>query len=103
MSGTQTHRIGYEDSFNLTTSLCLTYVLIVAIIRAWVRRGAYGEDDFVLLGAVIVSLGHFAANYLALDFGLGKPWAIIQEEGNVSALNAVRVPECEGLRYRWLS
>lgn len=83
------HRIGFADSLKFTTSLCLTYTLGVALLRVWVRRGIFGTDDIVICVATVVCLGHFASNYLALAYGAGKPWSLIQQGGNIESLNSV--------------
>lgn len=85
------HRIGYEDTLNLVTSLCLTYTLVVAGLRAWVRRGLNGMDDAVILLAVVLAIGLFASNYIALGDGAAKTWLWISEHGDIPGLSSVRV------------
>lgn len=89
MSEPPKHRLGYEDTLNLVTSLCLTYTLGVAALRFWIRRSIHGLDDVVYGAAILLALGHFAANYIALDHGGGKPYRYIELEHNVSAYNRV--------------
>lgn len=88
MADTVRHRIGYSDAFKLTTSLCLTYTLLVAALRTWIRRSIYGVDDIVITVATAICLAHFAANYAALHYGAGDPWDLISE-GDVESLNQV--------------
>lgn len=83
------HRIGFGDSLKLTTSLCLTYTVGVALLRAWVRRSTFGADDIVISAATLVCLGHFASNYIALEYGAGKPWSTIAAAGQIGPLNSV--------------
>ena len=89
MAEPRNHRLGYEDSLNLTTSICLTYTLCVAILRGWVRRSIYGVDDIVIGVATIIVIGHFASDYLALNYGAGKPWHNIVEQDQIAGLNGV--------------
>ena len=84
------NRVGYDDSLNLTTSLCLSYTLIVAILRGWIRRSNYGVDDWIIAAAVLVCLGHFASNYAALHYGSGTRWTYIQQNNDAESLNSVR-------------
>ena len=84
------HRLGYEDTLNLTTSLCLSYVLCASVLRAWVRRSIYGIDDTVIAVAIVFCIGLFAASYVSLSHGAGKPWSHIQAEGGLTTLNSVR-------------
>lgn len=86
MAGVVRHRIGYADALKLTTSLCLTYTLLVAGLRTWVRRSIYGVDDIVVSVATVICLGHFAANYAALSYGAGDPWNSISQ-ADVHSLN----------------
>jgi len=86
------HRLGYEDSLNFTTSLCLAYLLTVSVLRAWIRQGIYGSDDGVIAAATLFCLGHIVANYVALEEGAGKPWSVIRVSGTAStSLNQVRL------------
>lgn len=81
--------LGYSDSVNLTISLCLTYTLCISGIRIWIRKGAFGADDLVIALATLVSLGHTAADYVALAHGLGTPWTHIVKDERLSILNDV--------------
>lgn len=90
MAETARHRIGYADALKLTTSLCLCYTLIVAGLRTWIRRSIYGVDDVVITVATLISLGHFTANYAALNYGAGDPWKSISKN-EMKSLNQVRL------------
>jgi len=89
MSDTLNKHLGYVDAATLTVSLCLTYTICVACVRIWIRRGAFGIDDVVVLLATIITLGHTGSSYVALTDGLGKPWANLLEEDRLVNLNAV--------------
>lgn len=89
MSDTASQHIGYVDALNLTVSLCLCYTLCIALVRLWIRRGAFGIDDLIVLFATLVTLGHTGTSYAALAYGLGKPLALIRSDENVAELNAV--------------
>lgn len=82
-------RPGYSNAVDLTISLCLTYTLCIAGIRVWVRRGTYGVDDIVVAAATLVSLGHTAADYVALYYGLGTAWRHVLAKHELDALNQV--------------
>lgn len=92
MSDTASQHIGHVDALNLTVSLCLCYTLCIALVRLWIRRGAFGVDDLVIVLATLVTLGHTGSSYAALANGLGKPWKTVQAEGSVAELNAVSMP-----------
>ena len=82
-------RVGFEDTFNFTNSLCVAYTLCSAILRGWIRRDIYGIDDVVIAAATLTTLGFFAANYVALEHGAGKPWSYIDAANNVAPFNQV--------------
>lgn len=45
--------VGYEGSLSVTTSLCLTYTLLIIGARIYIRYRSYGvEDAFVLVATV---------------------------------------------------
>ena len=83
--------IGYQDTLNLTISLCLIYTLCVACVRIWIRKGSFGADDLVIAVATILTLCHSAASYAALAAGLGIPWSNLSRSDDSSSLNAVRL------------
>lgn len=85
-------RLGFEDTVNFTNSLFLAYTLLCAVVRAWYRRGIYGIDDVVIAAATLSSLGYFAANYVALKYGAGKPWSYIEADDTVGSFNQVSCP-----------
>lgn len=89
-------RLGFEDTLNFANTLCIAYTLCSAILRGWIRRGIYGIDDIVIAVATVATLGHFAANYVALDNGAGKPWHYIEATHDVASFNRVRTfyPKC---------
>lgn len=91
---TPNQHIGHVDALNLTVSLCLCYTLCIALVRLWIRRGAFGVDDLVILFATLVTLGHTGSSYAALADGLGKPWNDIKDDPNLKDLNAVRIDRC---------
>jgi hypothetical protein len=82
-------RVGFEDTLNFTNSLCVAYTLCSAVLRGWIRRDIYGVDDVVIAAATLTTLGFFAANYVALDHGAGKPWSYIDTAGDVAPFNQV--------------
>lgn len=82
-------RVGFEDTFNFTNSLCVAYTLCSAILRGWIRRDIYGVDDAVIAAATLTTLGFFAANYVALEHGAGKPWSYIEDAHDVAAFDRV--------------
>jgi hypothetical protein len=89
----ETHRegrLGFEDTLNFTNTLCVAYTLCSAILRAWIRRGIYGIDDVVIAVATCSTLGFFAANYVDLENGAGKPWHYIEASHDVASFNRVR-------------
>lgn len=89
MSDTPNQHIGYVDAATLTVSLCLTYTICIACVRIFIRRGAYGVDDLVVLLATVLTLGHTGSSYAALVNGLGKPWSLLREHNDLAQLNAV--------------
>lgn len=89
MSSTAGQHIGHVDALNLTVSLCLCYTLCIALVRLWIRRGAFGVDDLVILFATLVTLGHTGTSYAAMAYGLGKPWLRIRADESVAELNGV--------------
>lgn len=91
MLASPSHHIGHIDAVNLTVSLCLCYTLCIALVRLWIRRGAYGIDDLVVLVATLFTLGHTGSSYAALADGLGKPWDALEESQDLPNLNAVRI------------
>lgn len=91
MSDTASQHIGHIDTLNLTVSLYLCYTLCIALVRLWIRRGAFGVDDLVVLFATLVTLGHTGTSYAAMAYGLGKPLAIIRRDESIAELNAVCV------------
>jgi hypothetical protein len=89
----ETHRegrLGFEDTLNFANTLCVAYTLCSAIRRGWIRRGIYGIDDLVVAAATFSTLGFFAANYVALEHGAGKPWHYIEAAHDVASFNRVR-------------
>ena len=76
---------------NLTTSLALTYVICISLVRLWIRKGSYGSDDVVIAIATVVSFAHTATDYLALANGLGNPWERLEGSADLSKLNTVSV------------
>lgn len=81
--------VGHVDAVNLTVSLCLCYTICIALVRLWIRRGAFGVDDLVVLVATVVTLSHTGSSYAALADGLGKPWIDIKASKDLAKLNAV--------------
>lgn len=73
----------------LVISLTLTYTVCFAGVRVWIRRNAFGIDDFILAIAIVVSLGHTAADYAALHYGIGTPLDNVKDNGDMSELNEV--------------
>lgn len=88
---TPSKQYGHVDVVNLTVSLCLCYTLCIALVRLWIRRGAFGVDDLVVLFATLVTLGHTGSSYAALAKGLGKPWNDIADDPELNDLDAVCV------------
>ncbi|KAK1073302.1 hypothetical protein LTR74_002011 [Friedmanniomyces endolithicus] len=82
---------GYQDALSLTVSLCLVYILCVAGVRVWIRKGSFGVDDVVIGVATIVTLCHYATSYVGLAQGLGTPWSSIKDAGRVAVLNEASV------------
>ena len=80
---------GNSDGVNLTTSLCLTYIICISCVRLWIRKGSYGSDDLVIAVATIISFAHTATDFLALAYGLGRPWEQISGREGLEVLNAV--------------
>jgi hypothetical protein len=89
MSDSPSHHIGHVDALNLTVSLCLCYTLCIALVRLWIRRGAFGVDDLVVLAATLVTLGHTGSSYAGLAAGLGRSWIDIKESQDLAKLNTV--------------
>ncbi len=81
--------LGFSDAVNVTISICLTYTLLLACMRIWIRKGAYGVDDIVIAIATLVSFGHTAADYADLSSGLGMPWAQLVDNKNLISLDTV--------------
>jgi hypothetical protein len=105
-------RAGFEDTFKFTNSLCVAYTLCSAILRGWIRRDIYGIDDVVIAAATLTTLGFFAANYVALEHGAGKPWKYIEDAHDVISFDQVcnldyhadKPTECaftDSRRHRW--
>ena len=90
--------IGHVDALNLTVSLCLCYTICIALVRLWIRRGAFGVDDLVILVATFVTLSHTGTSYAALANGLGKPWTDIKASKDLTNLNAVCIILIHGSR-----
>ena len=84
------HRIGYADGLKFTTSLCLSYTLLVAGLRTWVRRTNYGVDDILITVATLICLGLFASIYAAIHYSAGDPWKTVPRS-HVDSLNQVRI------------
>jgi len=80
---------GYQNTLNLTISLCLTYTLCIACVRIWIRKTAYGIDDFVIAVATLVTLGNTAASFASLSEGLGLPWSKLEQSTKLPGLNKV--------------
>ena len=93
------HHVGHVDAVNLTVSLCLCYTICIALVRLWIRRGAFGVDDLIVLVATVVTLSHTGSSYAALADGLGKPWIDIKASKDLAKLNAVSIV-C--FFYSWL-
>lgn len=89
MSDSPNHHVGHIDAVNLTVSLCLCYTICIALVRLWIRRGAFGVDDLVVLVATVVTLSHTGSSYAALTDGLGKPWIEIKASKDLAKLNVV--------------
>jgi hypothetical protein len=87
----RTGRLGFEDTLNFTNPLCVAYTLCSAILRGGIRRGIYGIDDVVIAVATCSTLGFFAANYVALENGAGKPWHYVEASRDVASFNRVRL------------
>lgn len=83
------HRVGFEDTLNLSTSLCLSYVLCTALLRAWVRRSTYGVDDAIAVAAILTCVALLATSYACLSHGAGKPWTYILAGEGLTSLNQV--------------
>jgi len=98
MSDPPSSHIGHVDALNLTVSLCLCYTICIALVRLWIRRGAFGIDDLVVLVATVVTLSHTGTSYAALADGIGKPWIDIKANKDLAKLNAV----CLHRSYPWL-
>ena len=90
-------RVGFEDSLKFTNSLCVAYTLCSAVLRGWIRRDIYGVDDAVIAAATVTTLGHFIANYVALNHGAGKPWSYIDTANNIVSFEQVC---CAGRRWQ---
>lgn len=71
------HRLGYEDSLKLSTSLCLTYILCTAVLRVWVRRSMFGIDDGVIAAAIVICIVQLGISYAAIVNGAGLPWTLV--------------------------
>ncbi|KYG42468.1 hypothetical protein M433DRAFT_7122 [Acidomyces richmondensis BFW] len=82
---------GYEDALNLTISLCLTFSLCIACVRIWIRKGAFGIDDFVIAVATAITLGNAAASYVSLADGMGLPWFKLQRSDSLSSLEMATI------------
>lgn len=92
MLASPSHHTGHVDAVNLTVSLCLCYTLCIALVRLWIRRGAFGIDDLVVSVATLFTLGHTGSSYAALAEGLGKSWDALAESKDLPKLNAVSIP-----------
>jgi len=95
--------IGHVDALNLTVSLYLYYTLCIALTRFWIRRGAFGFDDVVVLAATLVTLGHTGTSYATLSCGLGKSWSEIGESGKLPELNTVGLNHATKTRSQMLT
>ena len=95
--------IGHVDALNLTVSLYLYYTLCIALTRFWIRRGAFGFDDVVVLTATLVTLGHTGTSYAALSYGLGNSWSEISESGKLPELNTVGLDHATKTRLQMLT
>jgi hypothetical protein len=82
-------RLGFEDTLNFTNSLCVAYTLCSAVLRGWIRRDIYGVDDVVVAAATLTTMGFFATNYVALNYGAGKPWDNIDAAEDLVRFNQV--------------
>ncbi|EME50003.1 hypothetical protein DOTSEDRAFT_50149 [Dothistroma septosporum NZE10] len=68
-------REGHENAALFTISICLVFVACAGLLRAWIRRSAYGRDDAIIAAATLLSLSQFGASYAAVGEGLGTPWS----------------------------
>ena len=82
-------REGHENSLLFVISLSLVFTICIALLRAWIRKNAYGVDDAVIGAATLLSLGHTGADYAAMSYGLGQSWPRIVEQGDLARLNEV--------------
>lgn len=89
-------REGHENSLLFVISLSLVFTICVALLRLWIRKSAYGVDDVVIGVATLLSLGHTAADYAAMSYGLGKSWPSIRKQGDLTQLNEVGTGESKG-------
>lgn len=51
-SGVVQH-VGYVDTLKVTTSICLTYTLLVSGVRIYLRNRQYGVDDLFVVVATV--------------------------------------------------
>ncbi|KXT14632.1 hypothetical protein AC579_3690 [Pseudocercospora musae] len=84
-------REGYENAVTYTISLCLVFTICVGLVRAWIRRNAYGRDDVVIGLATLLSFGYTGASYAAVAAGLGKPWSRIKADPDLAELNEASI------------
>ena len=82
---------GYSKSVNLVISLCLSYTILVACVRIWIRKAAFGVDDSIIAFATFITIVHTGADYAAVANGLGSPWKTVVQMDNIGTLNAVSI------------
>lgn len=85
-------REGHENAALFTISICLIFVACAGLLRAWIRKSAYGRDDAVIAAATLLSLGQFGSSYAAVEEGLGKQWSglnALSMSGDLRKLNEV--------------
>lgn len=75
------------EALKVAVSLCLCYTLCIAFLRVYIRRNLYILDDWIALGATVVSIGQYAAVYVAIGQGLGRPLDFLRKSPHLLALN----------------
>ncbi|KAL8939076.1 MAG: hypothetical protein Q9216_003554 [Gyalolechia sp. 2 TL-2023] len=75
------------EALKVAISLCLCYTLCIAFLRVYIRRKFYSWDDWIALAATVLSLGQYAAEYVAIGNGFGRPIDVILNGANLLAIN----------------